>query len=646
MDIIGYKQPTARSLSVHPLLWRLGLLVSALIVTTGFGAKDSAPFVKLTVDASEAPRRIIRARLDIPAQPGPLTLFYPKWIPGDHSPSGPIVDLIDVTLSASGNRVAWNRDLVDMYAFHCSVPKGADSLHVELTFLSSTKDKTSFLGVVASTAQLAVINWNLVVLYPNGWRTDELLYQANLRLPDGWKYGTALPVMREVGDTVEFEPVSLSSLVDSPVIAGAHFRAIPLKSTGTQAHEIDVAADDEAAINYEPMWRAGLNRLVDETGTLFGARHYRRYCFLLALTDFFNVPDGTEHHESSDNRGPEQMLVDSKLRATTAFLLPHEFIHSWNGKYRRPVGLNTPDFQQPMKGDLLWVYEGLTRYLDRILTVRSGLWTSELYREYVAMIAADLELRSGRSWRSLEDTAVSAPILLATPGDWTALQRPAQDFYDESLLIWLEADAVIRRQNPDHSLDDFCRLFYGGPTGFPTVAPYGFDDLISSLRQVADYNWRSFFKDRIYSINLRAPVAGIEKSGWHVVYSAVPNEYITALDYQEKQVNDSYSSGLRLKEDGTIADVIPNLTAGHVGLAPNMKVIAVNGRSWSPRVFREALIATKTDSRPLELLIENAGFLKGYRLDYRGGEKYPHLERDPTQSDLLEQILKARTNEN
>jgi predicted metalloprotease with PDZ domain len=339
------------------------------------------------------------------------------------------------------------------------------------------------------------------------------------------------------------------------------------------------------------------------------------------------------------------MLIDSNLHAMTAFVLPHEFIHSWNGKYRRPVGLNTSDFQQPMKGDLLWVYEGLTRYLDGVLTVRSGLWTPELYREHVAMFAADLELRTGRSWRSLEDTAVSAPILLTTPGEWTALQRSAQDFYNESLLIWLEADALIRRQSPNHSLDDFCRLFFGGETGHPTVAPYSFDDLISSLRQVAEYDWRSFFRDRIYSINLRAPVGGIEKSGWHVVYSAVPNAYVTALDDEEKQINASYSYGLRLSEDGTIADVIPNLIAGQVGLAPNMKVIAVNGRGWSSRIFRETLAAMRPGSHPLDLLIENAGYLKAYRLDYRGEEKYPHLERDATQSDLLEEILKARVTE-
>jgi predicted metalloprotease with PDZ domain len=604
-------------------------------------APPPAPSIAITVDASEAPRHILHARLVIPATPGEMTLYYPKWVPGEHGPTGPIAELAGVKFTFNGQPLPWRRDLVDMYAFIVQVPQAATTLEVTLDFLLPSQGM--FSGGASASAQMAVLNWNQVLLYPKGWTSDELTYGATLRLPEGWRYGTSLDTAKESAQEVEFAPVSLTTLVDSPVILGAHYRAVPLAAGETPSHEIDMAADSEVALEMSPETREAYNQLVAETGALFGARHYRRYHFLLSLSD--NVAHfGLEHHQSSDDRIAERSLVDEDLRKASAGLLPHEFVHSWNGKYRRPADLATPDFQQPMKTDLLWVYEGLTEYLGDVLTPRSGLETPEQYREDLALVAAELDNRPGRTWRPLADTAVAAQTLYGTPSEWSSWRRGV-DFYDEGDLIWLEADVTIRQlTHGQRSLDDFCHRFHGGQSGPPELKTYTFDDVVATLNEVAPYDWKTFLTARLNSTSPRAPLGGIEGGGWKLVYNETLSGQQQAREAARQYIDVSYSLGFRMSEEGTVLDVIPGTPAAEAGLAPGSKILGVDGHRWShsrfPNLLREAIRAAKGRPEPLRLLLENADYYKTIEIDYHGGERYPHLERDPSKPDVLSEIIK------
>lgn len=617
--------------------------LAAFVFTAVFLPAKDPPPIQVAVDLREAPRRIFHAHLKIPATSGPLTLMYPKWIPGEHAPTGPIADVAGLEFTAAGKRLAWQRDAVDMYAFHVEVPAGADSVEVALDYLSPSSAE-GFTASPAATAQLAVLNWNLLVLYPQGRQSDELTCVASLRLPAGWKFGTALPLAGESAGQIQFQPVSLTTLMDSPVIAGAYLRSI-LLSPGETPHRLNLAGDSAAAVAIGPELEARYRQLVAEAGALFGARHYRHYDFLLALSNYIH-PLGLEHHESSDNRAPERALLDPDLRNYFADLLPHEFVHSWNGKFRRPADLTTSDYEKPMRGNLLWVYEGLTQYLGNVLAARSGLWTPEQYRENLAWVAAYLDQRPGRTWRPLADTAVAAQLLYEARHEGEAWRRSV-DFYDESELIWLEADAIIRRESQGkRSLDDFCRRFHGGQSSAPAVVTYTFEDVVAALNQAASYDWRGFFTARLQSTAPRAPLEGLEGSGWRLVYTDAPNEHLRAKEEVSRVTDLRFSLGLIVKSDessGTIVDVIPGTAAARAGIGPGMKLMAVNGRQWSPVVLREAVRAAKGGSEAIELLVQNAEYYKTYRLEYQGGERYPHLERHALRPDLLEQIIRPRT---
>lgn len=601
-------------------------------------AQNRASAITLRVDASEAPRHILHVAMTIPVQAGATTLFYPKWIPGEHGPTGPITNLVNLKMAANGQSVPWQRDGADMFTFHCDVPQGANMLDVNFDFVLSS-DTSGFSAAASSTAQLAVISWNQVLLYPQGATPETLMYNAGLKLPAGWKYGTSLKPDGETKIYNSFKPVSLVTLVDSPVIAGNYFRAIPLV-TGEGAVELDMVADSAAALEMNPEMIGKYKRLVAETMALFGARHYENYHFLFTLSDHV-ASFGLEHHQSSDDRVPERTLLEESLTKINGDLLAHEFVHSWNGKYRRPADLTTADFQQPMKSELIWVYEGLTQYLGKLLAVRSGLWTMEDYRDNVALIAATLDNQQGRAWRPLADTTIAAQLLYEAPSEWANLRR-GTDFYDEGVLIWLEADSIIREQTKGaRSLEDFCKRFHGNSSGAPIVKTYTYDDVINTMNEVAPYDWRAFFNTRIYNVATRAPLGGITGEGWHLVYTDEPNDYMGAQEEASKGATDfSFSLGLKLEGDeNKIVDV--SGAAAAAGLSPGMKLVAVNGRRATPDILREALRAAKINNAPLELLVENADFFKTYRLNYAQGERYPHLIRDNAKPDLLSQLLKA-----
>ena len=599
----------------------------------------AAADITLSVDAREAPRKILHASETLPVAPGPLSLVYPKWIPGEHGPTGPIIDMAGLRLSAGGKKLAWKRDLGEMYRFDTEIPAGATSLLVEFDFLVPGEEE-GFSSGSSTTAQLGVISWNQVLLYPLGADPAKLMILPDVRVPDGWQLASALVRSKRRAPGIAFEPVSLEQLIDSPVLAGAYFRSLDLSPGQTPAHRLNIAADSEAALALLPAQLESYRRLVVETGALFGARHYEHYDFLYALSDHV-AHFGLEHHQSSDNRLDERTLIEEDLRRESADLLPHEMVHSWNGKHRRPANLATPDYLMPMRSDLLWVYEGLTQYWGKVLTARTGLWTPDEFRADLALLAANLDHQPGREWRPLQDTADEAQLLYYGRTDWSALRRGV-DFYDEGVLIWLEADVTIRTlSGGKQSLDDFARRFHGGQSSGPVVRPYTSEDVVRALNEIAPYDWSKFFGDRLTSTAARAPLGGIEAGGWKLGYRDKRSEMQKSSETNRKRVNLRDSIGIWLEEDGGIADVVPGMAAAKAGVGPGMRLIAVNERKYSEDVIREAIRAGKGSRAPLSLLLESNGYFKTYAVDYHEGERYPVLERDPAKPDLLGEIIKA-----
>ncbi len=627
---------------------KLGIVLLAAAAFIAFQAElvrarpgsPPATIITLSVDATEAPRKLFHARMTMPAAPGPMTLVYPKWIPGEHGPTGPIVDLAGLKITAGGKTVPWRRDDVDMYAFHFEVPAGASEIEVWLDFLSPTF-AGGFTAGASTTAHLAIVTWNQLLLYPAGSNIGDVTFKANLNLPAGWKFGTSLPVASQSANKVDFAPVSLERLVDSPVLAGEYFLVIPLAAN--PPNEIDIAADNPADLQINAELTTTLKRIVAEAVALFGATHYEHYHFLLTLSDH-TAHFGLEHHESNDSRVLERSLLDPALRDVSLGVLPHEFVHSWNGKYRRPVGLATSNYQEPMKGELLWVYEGLTQYLGNLLAARSGLWTPEQFRDHLALVGADLDHRPGRLWRPLIDTTIAAQVLYGAPGEWSSLRRSV-DFYDEGWLIWLDADTKIRELTGGRrSLDDFCKRFHGAPNTPPAVKTYVFDDVVATLNEVAPFDWRSFILARLNSTDFHAPLGGIERGGWKLAYQTTPNGVLRDQEQVRRSTELGYSIGLRLNEDGLIADVIEGMAAAKAGIGPGMKILAVNGKAYSVEVLRDAVKATLDPSqRRLDLLIDNEGHVANHQLTYGEGEKYPVLTRDASKGDTLSKIIAPLT---
>lgn len=599
----------------------------------------AAQTIHLHVDLTDAPRNLYHAHEQIPVHAGEFSLVFPEWIPGNHRPSGPIAALAGIRMEAAGKPLPWHRDDVDMYQFHVTIPPGVDTLDVSMDAIT-TQDSAGGGGPAASS-NILDLNWNAILLYPKGTRSDDVTFAPSITLPAGWKFGTALPVAHVNGDDVEFAPTSLTTLIDSPVIAGVHFRRIELTKPGeTPVHQMDLVADAEDDLDMSPQDLAAFKKLVAETGALFGARHYRHYDFLLTLSNQVGG-HGLEHHESNDSAADERALTDPRLRMLFASLVPHEFTHSWNGKYRRPAGLATPNYQEPMKGDLLWVYEGLTDYLGNVLAARSGLWSDEQYREALADTAAMLDHRTGREWRPLEDTARSVQMLRMLNSQAWVNWRRSLDYYPEGDLIWLEVDSIIRQQTHNQrSLNDFCRQFEGGESGPPKVVPYTFDDVVHALNEVAPYDWKTLLSERVSDTSTHAPLGGIERGGWKLVYNDKPNAFDKEIEKLAKFSDFSYSLGFTVGQDGKIHDVILGSAAYKAGLGPNMKLLGIDGRKWSPELLHDAVRDAKGTDKPIDLLVENAEFYKTYSISYHDGEKNPHLERVPGQPDLLGDILK------
>jgi predicted metalloprotease with PDZ domain len=613
--------------------------VGFLVLSSISSWSANPPSVTLSVDATSAPRKIFHATLSIPAAPGDLTLYYPKWLPGEHDPDGPVTDLAGLKFTAAGQTLKWRRDTLDGFTIHVEIPSGVNNISAELDFLSPATFEGGFSSGSSATAKLALISWNQVLLYPKGWKSDDLTYTASLKLPAGWKFGTSLPVASQSGNEVHFAPASLTILVDSPVVTGEFLKVVPLAQDPPT--EMDIAADSAAALDAPAEVWDHYKSLVDQAQKLFGAHHYRDYHFLYTLSDHV-AHFGLEHHESDDSRVDERALVEENARKSASGLLPHEYVHSWNGKFRRPADLATPDYQQPMQDDLLWVYEGLTQYLGFVLTARSGLLTAAEDRDDLALTASSLDHLPGRQWRNLQDTADAAPQLYSAPEAWHSWRR-STDFYDEDTLNWLWVDVIIRqRTNGQKSIDDFCQLFHGAPSTGPMVKTYTFDDVINALNQIAPYDWRGFWTERLTNHGPGAPLAGIEGSGWKLAYDETPSEMLNNYSGESHSAPAASALGLELNNDGGIVDTTEGEIAAAAGIGPGMKLIAVNGRKFSAEVLRDAIKAAKNSTAPIELLVENSDYFKTYKLDYHGGERYPHLVRDESKPDLLTDILKAK----
>lgn len=618
----------------------------ALLAWAGTG-RASEGIARVEVDAREAPRGILKAHLSLPVSAGPLTLLYPKWLPGRHSPAGPITSVAGPRLSAQGRSLPWRRDPTDPYVFHLEVPAGVDRIEADLEVLSTPAPDGIVQGLETpryATESLAIIEWNQVVLYPAGVPTDALRYRAAVRLPQGWRFASALhpsgvPTPSE--GEAQFEPTSLTTLIDSTLIAGRYLRSVDLG--GSPDVRLHIAADRATALAGRPEILEHYRNLAREAPALYGATHYREYQFLWVLTDQI-MPDGIEHHESSDNRSPLRTLLDDDLRRAEANLLPHEYSHSWNGKYRRPIGLATPDYQTPMRDELLWVYEGLDEYLGDVLATRSGLLTGAEFRDELARLAGLMDTHRGREWRSLQDASDAAPLLYYQDGNWAARLRRQDDFYQESALLWLEADALIRRESHgQRSLDDFCRRFHGGTSGPPAVRSYDFDEVVATLNAVQPWDWRAFWAERLTRTRGGAPLEGLRSAGWDLVYGSEPNSMHLAHEAEDHELNLRYSLGLVVSlEGGTLSDIIPGSPADRAGAAPGAKLIAVDGHKFSREVLDEVLGQPR--SGPLELLVEKDDEYRTLRLDYAGGARWPTLRRIAGAPDLLAQIVRPLTN--
>jgi predicted metalloprotease with PDZ domain len=605
----------------------LFLILLALSVSAAVANNN----IKLSLDASQAAKNIFRVKQTLPAPPaGKFALFYPKWIPGEHAPTGLLNDLVNLFITADGKPVEWQRDSVEMFAFHLTIPPGAKQLEVSFDYVAEH-------GTIA-TANLARIKWNRLILYPRGAKSDEVEVTASLKMPADWKFATALPVAKESKNTVDFKPVNLTTFVDSPAIIGKYFAKLPLSASGAPV-EMDLAAESAEALRYKPETLAGWKNLVAQGNLMFGARHYNSYYFLTTLSDY-GGDEGLEHHESSENGVSENALTNQNELLDLGELLGHEYVHSWNGKYRRPDKLTTPDFEQPMDGELLWVYEGLTQYLGIVLPARSGLWSDEMFRESVANTSALMDFQTGRRWRPLVDTSRAVQFTYPSPRAWRN-QRRGVDYYYEGSLIWMEADVLIREKSGGKSsLDDFLRKFHGGPNTGATVKTYNLEEIVRTLGEVVPYDWQAFFIDRVYKAQARAPLGGITGGGWTLVYNETPNLQ-GEIDYNRASyANLMYSIGLLVNSDGTILDINPDLAAAKAGLAPGMMIKNVNGEEFTVEDIQKIVADTKDHEATIKLEAENGSVTSSFEISYKGGAKYPHLVRDLTKTDYLSAITK------
>ncbi len=609
------------------------------IVDTIPAARDVAFPGKMTleVDITDTDRGIFRVRQTIPvAAAGPMTLLFPKWLPGSHAPRGEIEKLVGLTITAGSKSIAWTRDPIDMHAFHVDVPAGAKALDIAFAFASATETDQ---GRVVATPAMVNLQWQSVSLYPAGWFTRNIPVDARLIRPRDWGAGTALRprAVNAAGNVVDYQTVSYETLVDSPVFAGRWFRAEDLGHGVT----LNIVADAEANLAATPAQIDAHKRLVDQAVKLFGTKPFDRYDFLLALTSQMS-PIGIEHHRSSENGVNPEYFTEWETGPGRRNLLPHELTHSWNGKYRRPADLFTPDFRAPMRNSLLWVYEGQTQFWGYVLGARSGLFSKQETLDALAAIAATLDIRRAREWRNLADTTNDPIITARRPKGWLSYQR-SEDYYNEGMLIWLETDAILREKSRGtKSMDDFARAFFAGREGDWGVRTYDFEEVVRTLNAVVPHDWARFLRMRLTELAGTAPIAGLTRSGYRLTYSDTPTPFFKDAERRAKEANLSFSIGVTIGRAGKVEGVIWGSPAFEAGLTTASELVAVNGVTYSDDALKAAIVVAKGRPDPIRLTLRTGERVRDVNVSWNGGLRYPRLEKISSAEGGLDRLLATR----
>jgi len=607
------------------------------IVETIPAARDVAypGTIRLNVEATDLARGIVKVRETIPvAGPGRLVLLAPQWLPGNHAPRGPIEKLAELQIFANGQKLTWMRDPVDVYAFHINVPEGAKEIEARFLHLSAT---ASDQGRVTVTREMMNIQWEAVSLYPAGYFTRQIPIQASLTIPTGWRAATALRPTATEGDRLDYATVSYETLQDSPVFAGKYFRADDLGHGVT----LNTVADSAKELAVPPEVLAKHRSLVDQALKLFGSRHFDHYDFLLAVTDRMGGI-GLEHHRSSENQNDPGYFIDWQASLADHNLLPHEFTHSWNGKFRRGADLWTPDFRTPMQDSLLWVYEGQTQFWGYVLEARSGLSSKQEVLDKLALIAAGLDNSPGRQWRQLIDTTNDPIISARRPKGWTSFQR-SEDYYNEGMLIWTEADAIIRQGTKGKKgMDDFARAFFGINDGDWGEVTYTFDDVVATLHGVYPYDWAKFLRDRVYETSERAPLGGFERSGYKLVFTDKPTDAAKAIFKSGERADFSYSLGLNVGKEAKISSVTWGSPAFDAGLTVGQTIVSVDGHAYTEEALKDAVTAAKGGSAPIRLIVKRGEEVGPVDIRWNGGLRYPRLEKAGKGDGPLDKLLAPR----
>ncbi|WP_426023584.1 M61 family metallopeptidase [Brevundimonas sp. PWP3-1b1] len=597
--------------------------------------------ITLDVDATNLAQHIFAVTETIPvAQAGPMTLFFPEWLPGNHGPVGPIAQLAGIEITANGQRVEWVRDPLHLFAYHVVVPAGATALNITMQHLSPT---TGAQGRITMTPEMLNIQWEKMLLYPAGHWSRNITVQPTVKFPTGWQFGTALEPESKTGDVQTFKPVNLEVLIDSPVFAGVHYRQIDLDPGGRSPVRANFVADDAKSLEATDDQIQILRNMVDQMDRLYGARHFDHYDFLIAMTDKLGGI-GLEHHRSSENSVDPAFFTGWAAHLADRDLLSHEMNHSWDGKWRRPADQYVPNFNSPMQNSLLWVYEGQTQYYGQVVAARSGLLTKQQAMDSLAMTAATFDTRVGREWRAMQDTTNDPIISQRQPKGWLSWQRD-EDYYSEGQLIWLDVDTTIREKtNGRKSLDDFARAFYGVQDGDYAPAPYTFEDVVAALNGVVANDWATFLRTRLDADgpDARAPLDGLARGGWRLAYTDTPTDYMKTL-YAELKRNDfTYSLGFQTGEANKIRSVQWNSLAFKSGLAAGMEIVAVNGQAATADRLNEAVTAAKDPAVPITLIVKDDDQYRTVVFDYHDGLRFPRLERIAGTPDRLGDILTPR----
>ena len=597
--------------------------------------------IQLSVNASDVSRRIVHVHETISGIGPESVLLYPQWLPGTHAPQGTIDRLAGLRIVAGGTPVAWTRDPVNVFAFRLHGPAALRSIDIDFDYLSPTSTQVGDLEV---SRELMQVEWNELLLYPAGYFARRIPVQASITLPADWKWASALELATSDGARTEFKPVSLETLIDSPLDAGRYSSRLDLDPGSAVPVHLDLFADRPEFLAVKPEQLEAYRALVQQAYRLFGSHHYNHYDFLYTLSDQIQQ-NGLEHHQSSENGSDPQAFTEWDKTAYARDLLAHEFTHSWNGKFRRPADLWTPNYNVPMQDSLLWVYEGQTQYWGEVLAARSGLRTRQQALDQLALTAAYHQMQPGRQWRPLQDTTSDEIISPRRPQSWRDWQR-FEDYYSEGALIWLDVDTLIReRSSGKRSLDDFARAFFGIDDGSFITVTYTFDDVVKALNKIEPYDWAGFFRQRLDSVGRPAPLDGLRRGGYALQFSDTASDYQKASDEQRKHVNLLYSIGIDIDDSdrqGSIAQVVWDSPAFKAKLTENAQILAINGIAYDANVLQDAIRAAQGTQVPIELIVKTGDRYMVAHLDYHDGLRYPHLERDASTPARLDDILAAR----